>query len=153
MSINGNLTYWSNYSNWPIIHLPEKTGIGCKIMIRLIASFFFFFQIQLINFDRDRKNLKNFFNEINYSKEGKVYLEKLHYIVQYLETIFFYCEKSNNTCWHLYIYLIVTLSSSKTIILSVQTYQLRVVGWKTGVSKEDNRWTMRRHSSNTVRNQ
>lgn len=106
MSINGNLTYWSNYSNWPIIHLPEKTGIGYKIMIRLIASFFFlFFQIQLINFDRDRKNLKNFFNEINYSKEGKVYLEKLHYIVQYLETIFFYCEKSNNTCWHLYIYI------------------------------------------------
>lgn len=118
-----------------------------------INCLFFFFQIQLINFDRDRKNLKNFFNEINYSKEGKVYLEKLHYIVQYLETIFFYCEKSNNTCWHLYIYLIVTLSSSKTIILSVQTYQLRVVGWKTGVSKEDNRWTMRRHSSNTVRNQ
>lgn len=118
-----------------------------------INCLFFFFQIQLINFDRDRKNLKNFFNEINYSKEGKVYLEKLHYIVQYLETIFFYCEKSNNICWHLYIYLIVTLSSSKTIILSVQTYQLRVVGWKTGVSKEDNRWTMRRHSSNTVRNQ
>lgn len=118
-----------------------------------INCLFFFFQIQLINFDRDRKNLKNFFNEVNYSKEGKVYLEKLHYIVQYLETIFFYCEKSNNICWHLYIYLIVTLSSSKTIILSVQTYQLRVVGWKTGVSKEDNRWTMRRHSSNTVRNQ
>lgn len=118
-----------------------------------INCLFFFFQIQLINFDRDRKNLKNFFNEINYSKEGKVYLEKLHLFVQYLETIFFYCEKSNNICWHLYIYLIVTLSSSKTIILSVQTYQLRVVGWKTGVSKEDNRWTMRRHSSNTVRNQ
>lgn len=118
-----------------------------------INCLFFFFQIQLINFDRNRKNLKNFFNEINYSKEGKVYLEKLHLFVQYLETIFFYCEKSNNICWHLYIYLIVTLSSSKTIILSVQTYQLRVVGWKTGVSKEDNRWTMRRHSSNTVRNQ